>query len=577
MSTTAAAQPDGLASSSSRTPLKTISPPIQKQVRRRKSSFVLRGDSSEDCPSSHDSIFEAYCFSAANSEESGHKIDSNSTSPQQHGSSGGANEHSRVDENHKQLIAPAGTLSVPDVEFRYGWGTILETITEQKSSNTMRTLAGTRSADDSPKFPFLKHCDSFEVSKSPRRKQSFSVNDLNLAQQNYHEACAMIERETRKPLPVHEIYAQPKDPIHPPICRPPTPPGMPSWTAAQNVPRSARGSNNTSGTQNRLQRIFNLPASGSSSPSHIPTRSVSAPLPNRIAPRFRPPRSVYGPIDRHPFATAPIAKVIQMSPSEPIPALTSSGIRIETRLPKLTGKRKLGKRVRFTPSATARDSEMVSLQTAITTTSSAAMHPLAPVHITSDVAHAIPTPFCPHRKGRQSALKLLRNSINYDSTTAPLGEYLLLSDQSPPRSSSTLALQRLTPILLSTDSTLLPTPRQASSSTAHSTLFDSQQLSRATSFSSAAHLMTGAHGSPSPTPSSLSRNDLSATSAKTPWCWKCSIEKGVHKIDYWWMQSAGCMCMLCFGVDADDDMSIYRSSSGAHDSHRESLFAIILE
>ena len=565
MSTAPALQPDALASSSSRTPLRAISPPTQKQVRRRKSSFVLRGDSSEECPSSHDSIFEAYCFSIANSEESSHKLDSIPVSTLEQDNPGGKNEPSRIDENHKQLIAPADTLSVPDVEFRYGWGTILDTITEQKSSNTMRTLARTRSADDFPKVPFLNHCDSFEVTKSPRRKLSFSVDDLAMIQQNYHEACAMIERETRKPLPVHEIYAQPKDPIHPPVYRPPTPPGMPSWTAAQKLPRPTRGSNNAPSTQNLLQRIFNLPSSRSSPASRIPTRTVSAPLPSRIAPRFRPPRSVYGAIDRHPFATAPIAKVAQMPP-DPLPVARPSGIQIETRLPKPTGKRKLGKRVRFTPSATARDSEMVSLQTAITTTSASAMHPLAPVQLTPGVANAVQTPTCPHRKGRRLALKLLKNSLNPDSTTAPVDEYLPLSDQSPPRSTSSLALPLPTPILSPTISTLLPSSRQASTNTAESTVLDSH-LSRATSFSSTAHLMTGARGSASPIPDSFGQSGNDTLSTKVHWCWKCTMEKGVNKIDHWWTQSAGCMCMLCFVVNVDDDMSIYQSSGGALNSH----------
>ncbi|KAN0090465.1 hypothetical protein V8E51_019044 [Hyaloscypha variabilis] len=567
MSTIPAASPSVVASSSSRAPLRAISPPTLKQVRRRKSSFVLRGDSSDDCPSSHDSIFEAYCFSVANSEESSHKPDLDSVSMQNQVTSSAENEPSRIDENHKQLNAPAATLSVLDVEFRYGRGTILDTITEQKSSNTMRTLAHTKSADDFPKGPFLNHCDSFEIAKSPRRKLSFSVDDLALIQQNYHEACAMIERETRKPLPVHEIYAQPKFPIDPPVQRPATPPGMPSWTAAQNLPRPARVPNNTSGTPNRLQRFLNLAASGSTSRSRIPTRSVSAPLPSRIAPRFRPPRSVYGPIDRHPFATAPIAKVVQIPSSEPISASASSGIRVDTRLPKLTSKRKLGKRVRFTPSATARDSEMISLRTAITTTSASAMHPLAPVHITPYSAYAAPDPFCPHRKGQRLALKLLRNSLNQDNTVGTIDEYLPLTDQSPTCSSSTLALPVPTPILSPTDSTTLPSTRQVSSSTTHSTYFDSQP-SRATSFSSTAHLMTGARGSSSPTPSSISRNYIGTASVKAPWCWKCSLEKGVNKIDHWWMQSAGCLCGSCFGDNVDDESNIYQNSGGAHNSQR---------
>lgn len=551
MSTNPAVQPNGMERSSPRTPLRAISPPTQKQVRRRKSSSVLRGDSSEDCPSPHDSIFEAYCFSAGNCEGSSHKIELVSIS--QH-NPGAANSPASIDENSRQLIAPADTLSVADVEFRYGRGTVLETITEQKSSNTMRTLARARSADDIPKVPFLNHCDSFEVAKSPRRKQSFSVDDLALIQRNYHEACAMIERETRKPLPVHEIYAQPKNPIHPPVYRPPTPPGMPSWTAAQTLPRPTRGSNNAPGVQNRLQRFLNLPASGITFSSRVPQRTVSAPLPSRIAPRFRPPRSAYGLIDRHPFVTAPVAKALQIPPSVPPTAAASSGIQIGTRLPKPTGKRKLDKRVRFTPSATARDSEIVSLQTAIMTTSASAMHPLAPVQVTSDVAHGLPNIRCPHRKGRREALRILRNSLNHDSTAPSCTEYLPLSDQSPPRSTPSLVPQASTPVLSPVYPASLPPSRHASLTTVDTGILNSQS-SRATSFSSTAHLLGGAHGSPSPTPSSSNLNGVvSRALPKEPWCWKCGIEKGINKIDHWWMQSASCMCITCFGVGIDDEI-----------------------
>jgi hypothetical protein len=565
MSTNPAARPGDSGTTSLRTPLRAISPPTQKQV-RRKSSRILRGDSSEDYPSPHDSIFEAYFVSAANSEESNHKIELVSIA--QH-NPGAENEPAGTAENNRQLTGPAGTLPIADVEFRYGRGTVLETITEQKSSNTMRTLARAKSADGFSKIPFLNHCDSFEVAKSPRRKQSFSVDDLALIQRNYHEACAMIERETRKPLPVHEIYAQPKNPIHAPVYRPPTPPGMPSWTAAQNLPRQTGGSNNTPGVQNRLQRFLNLPASGITFSSRVPTRTVSTPLPSRVAPRFRPPRSAYGPIDRHPFVTAPVAKANQMPPSVPPTTSSSSGIQMGTRLPKPTGKRKLGKRVRFTPSATARDSEMASLQTAIMTTSSSAMHPLALAQVTPDIAHSLPTPRCPHRKGRREVVKMLRNSLSRDNTVTPSNEYLSLSDQAPPRSSSTLFPQASTPILSPTYPVSLPSSRQASLNTADTPFSDSQP-SRSTSLSSTAHLLARIGRSSSPTPSSFDPTSPGSTaSTKETWCWKCSVEKGINKIDHWWMQSTSCMCIVCFGVDVDDDMSLRQSAGVAHASRHE--------
>ncbi len=41
----------------------------------------------------------------------------------------------------------------------------------------------------------------------------------------------------------------------------------------------------------------------------------------------------------------------------------------------------------------------------------------------------------------------------------------------------------------------------------------------------------------------------------------------MEKIDHWWMQSASCMCITCFGVDFDDDMSLHRGGGASHSSH----------
>jgi hypothetical protein len=559
MSTIPIAPQDG-ASFSVRATLRTISPPTQKQI-RHKSSFILRGDSSEDVPSPHDSIFEAFCFSAANSEDSTHKIE---VVPVSQHSPGTADESAGADENSRQPSISADTLSVGNIGFRYGHGTVLETITEQKSSNTMRTLARARSADDVSLVPFLNHCDSFEVARSPRRKQSFSVDDLALIQRNYHEACAMIERETRKPLPVHEIYAQPKDPIHPPVYRPPTPPGVPSWTAAQNLPRQPRSSNNVPGVQNRLQRFLNLPASGITLSSRIPTRSISAPLPSRIAPRFRPPRSAYGSMYQHPFLNAPVAKVVGTPPSTPPAAASSSATQAGTRLPRPTRKRKLGQRVRFTPSATARDSEMVSLQTAILTTSASAVHPLDPMRMTPDIAHGLPPVRCPHRKGRREALKHLNHNISHDRSTPPSNEYLPLSDQSPPRQNSASASQTSISFPSPTNPASLTSSRHTSF-----TYIDSQP-SHTPSLSSTTHLISGVIRSSSPM-LNLS-NPIGAgstTSPKEPWCWKCSVEKGTTRIDHWWKQSANCMCIVCFGFEIDDDMHLSHRSGAPRGMHHD--------
>lgn len=87
--------------------------------------------------------------------------------------------------------------TIQDSEFRYGCGTVLDTITEKNSNGTMRSVPCPRSADNIHNIPFLGHRDSFLVAKSPRRQHSFSLDDVHLINRSYHEVC-------------HEIYASPK-------------------------------------------------------------------------------------------------------------------------------------------------------------------------------------------------------------------------------------------------------------------------------------------------------------------------------------------------------------------------------
>jgi hypothetical protein len=86
---------------------------------------------------------------------------------------------------------------IQDAEFRYGRGTILDTITEKNSNGTMRSVVRPRSADNIHIIPVLGHRDSLLVAKSLRRRLSFSLDDVHLIKQSYHELC-------------HEIYASPK-------------------------------------------------------------------------------------------------------------------------------------------------------------------------------------------------------------------------------------------------------------------------------------------------------------------------------------------------------------------------------
>ena len=174
---------------------------------RRKTSFIRKVDSSEDCPSPEDSIYEAHYFSASNSDESFNRVE------QLHMVSlEGADITISNAENHRTIANSVPEVS-SDNHFRYGHGTVLETITEQKSNSTMHSLIHSRSANDIRELkvvPFLAHRDSMIVAKSPRRKHSFSLDDLNIISRSYHEACSMIERTARKPILIREIYASPK-------------------------------------------------------------------------------------------------------------------------------------------------------------------------------------------------------------------------------------------------------------------------------------------------------------------------------------------------------------------------------
>ena len=224
--------------------------------------------------------------------------------------------------------------TIQDTEFRYGRGTILDTITEKNSNGTMKSVTRPRSADDLHKVPFLGHRDSFLVTKSLGRQHSFSLDDLHLIKQSYHEVCHEIYASPKvnirkstsiKPLVQSELHEPSTNfhlqvPLRDPLERPSTPPGMPSWTAAQTAPLSAMpySPNHIHRTPNRVQRFLGIESSGITFSSRIPRpeapRVVSAPITvstNRQAARFRPPRSAYGALSRHPFNNAPIATITQ--------------------------------------------------------------------------------------------------------------------------------------------------------------------------------------------------------------------------------------------------------------------------
>ncbi|OBT83404.1 hypothetical protein VE02_08735 [Pseudogymnoascus sp. 03VT05] len=403
----------------------TITAKSAKKV-SRKSSFARRLDSSESIPSSHGSIFAAEYVSPHASEDGGFKIEK----WQAIGSSArlSATEERptplpSVDEN-SDVGLPVGNTPI-----LYGHGTALTTIIEQKSSmatirtistpSPVRTLTRPRSTSDLSSSPASASLQKqppkaspirgeFSISGMIHRLASFSDEDVGTIKLSWPEGYDPIANKPKGPTKssvdggtsemqettFREIYARPLSPIQPPIERPATPPGMPSWTAAQQQRRPRAVSSTparTGGFQRasaRVQRFFGYEplrlagnrASGSASVhglcgpwDMVPSRRRCVSVPNTVvsgAPRFRPPRSGHGvtSLELHPFARAearPTTTRTQEATttgrrisSAPATAGGSRSSRrssepVPVRPVKPKRKRKAGQRVRFTSSTAA--------------------------------------------------------------------------------------------------------------------------------------------------------------------------------------------------------------------------------
>lgn len=392
----------------------------------RKSSFARRLDSSESIPSSHGSIFAAEYVSPHASEDGRFKIEKwqaigssvrPSTSEEQPLPLLGVDENSDVG------------LPVGNTPILYGHGTALTTIIEQKSSmatirtistpSPVRTLTRPRSMSDlsssSASASILKQPPKaspirgeFSISGMIHRLASFSDEDVGTIKLSWPEGYDPLANKPKgatkssvdggtseiQETTFREIYAQPLSPIQPPIERPATPPGMPSWTAAQQQRRPRAVSSTPARTGSfqrataRVQRFFGYEplsragnrASGSAH-GHglcgpwdmVPSRRRCVSVPNTVvsgAPRFRPPRSGHGvtSLELHPFARADARPTTTRTPeatttgrrisSAPVTAGGSRSSRrssepVPARPVKPKGKRKPGQRVRFTSSTAA--------------------------------------------------------------------------------------------------------------------------------------------------------------------------------------------------------------------------------
>ncbi|KAG0652952.1 hypothetical protein D0Z07_0686, partial [Hyphodiscus hymeniophilus] len=466
---------------------------------RRKSSFIRRIDSSEECPSPHDSIYEAYNITA--SDESSIRTEQAIAMVQILK----AETQPPNDENER---------IIRDADFRYGRGTVLDTITEKHSNGTIRSIARPKSADNVHYVPFLGHRDSFIGARSPRRRLSFSMDDVQLINQSYHEVC-------------HEIYASPKIPLQDPVDRPGTPPGMPSWTAAQTArpTLTRRSQRNFPSTPNRFQRFLGIERWPVTFSSRVPypdaVRDVSAPINTSAAqqaPRFRPPRSAYGLITRHPFNNAPIATVSVSRTGSPM------------------------KKVRFTPSTTARDSAEINLRNAVESTATSAFHPMAPIPPMPPNAQASSTTtkhrLCLHRKKNQPASSMAENVINVQTS---------INVQVAPNNST-----RSAALLMSGARSpgLFPGPSGTTFPVIQGDLGGGNYLSE-----------------------SATRDGRN--SKRFLPCLKCFWGRWVERAGNLWANTSRCLCFVCCGYECDDNSTVYgghpyETASGYFDHCTES-------
>lgn len=524
----------------SQTPVKVV---------RRKSSFIRIVDSSEDSPSIHDSIYEAGCFSSRSSDDDPIELRQLEILPDRN-----LRRTVHHEENNENLRVHH-TVTKNQVEddvgaqFIYGRGTVLNTITELSAKNsnaTMRTQTRPKSMDDINSVFSKDH------------KRSFSVDDTTALDSFYHEAVSAIEGTPCQSFIIRDIYAEPKIPIQEPPKRPPTPPGMPSWTAHQTLPLR-RSPCDASIAPRRSRRFLGLPASSISLSLSITdlnsrVRSTSAPQ-VQVAPRFRPPRSVYGLIDQHPFNRASISKVDQPVNTLPIMRPESPITSTETRstFPRLAGRCRPSRQVRFTPSVTGQDPEAHSTQDRY-------YSPITPQRRSSIAAHltVLPTLIssqqkkCPHharRKpfntaastspSRQHSTRLFQQGLfQQDSTASPshLGIPWVgrsgrddLRPNSPFDNDTTCNISITSTTDLVSDGLIDASPQ--SSPTRHARLIDQFPLP------------------PISRPQDDSHPPLR--------CWRCKVQSivcaSIEKGRKWMKESRHCLILICCGYDCDDD------------------------
>lgn len=532
-------------SSVTNSPPQTPTLPQCKRI-RRKPSLIRRIDSSEELPSSHESIFHAERFSSTNSEDNDTELSPKTNLSPTIRLTTAINLMGNNENIRDHLLAPI----IGSTPIFYGHGTALPTIVEQKSSATMSTKVSSVHPGSTSEVSLartsipnlLGHRNSFDLPstatlRSPRRRKSFSADDLVFIKRSYHEACAVIERTNKGSFHIHDVYAEPRMPILPPIERPPTPPGMPSWTAAQNRPaQNALQVQHwaVAGTQNRLQRFLGIRPSPIELASRIPApialqhssqsaqiiasgRTTSSPLPERVPPRFRPTRSGHGtgPLESHPFHHAGRAD----TKSDAIPAMP----RMQASNPPLpsrpgtpqralkTANRGKGRQVRY---------PHVANRPQISAPGTFGSHRVGRGH--EEVSTQ-----CPHRRGRQASLRSL---IQHAEGVIPDPSHLAVS---------------YTPL---SSGDLQGDPTQQSITSTSVTEPQAGVEAQATGSPAVEPVMTGAVAPMTPTVAPPIKN-----APQPPRCWKCHLSTLVSTLDDIWEASASWCCWVFCGVDLYDD------------------------
>lgn len=522
---------------------------------RRKEAFLR--NSSDTIPSSHASIFEAEYLSG--SDDVALRVESWTLSNARRIQSNVEQDESRI---NPPFLSEIGITPI-----LYGHGTQLTTIVEQKSLATMRSAQSNPSISmhksrppsssalsqlsnfttDAQTPSFLTTSNSFESSdmlkdsserNHPRRKKSYSADDLATLKnrKSYHDACVMIESTMQSPLPIHEVYAEPKAPVLPPLERPGTPPGVPSWTQGQRRllgqgpgVSEDRGQRRRSSFRNFLRSEFSLsrnsvPAPrGAVQPASF-LRCSSSPDLEQRAPRFRPVRSGHGmgPLESHPFLR--VTDTSRKEESAIGPAMPPFSSAYSTSMVTNASIVRNAERLRD-EDAVQHSTVQLALSAAERVTSEPSTRDRCQVQTIRNCVHAKRKEVCSHLKRSMIAMKGSTGASVDRQWRGLFGRiHRTCSDPTQQQTIPSISVLPSTPTLDLQHEQVFQSPTVAPT-------IDGQDQERLMSSSM-----------PAATPP-----DPEST------CWRCWAKSVLKKIDLAWEAGARWSCWVCCGVQLDDD------------------------